>query len=733
MKRISLFIFFLMAAVVMNAANIDKVAASRVARTFASEKGLMMNLQQEPIVYSTTAGTMDAASAPVFYAFNAADEKGFVLVAAQDCEDNVLGYCTSGTFSADNLPSNMRFWIEGMSREMVVAAETGQLTTFNNAIPKAAIEPLCTSTWNQDAPYNNYCPVYSGQRCPTGCLATALAQVMYYHKWPTGQVNSIPGYRTDTKRINRPDLPATTFDWTSMRDNYRSTDTDGDAVAELMNYVGQAVFMDYTPEGSGASEYIIPNAISEYFGYPKSAKRLARSLYTISQWEDIVYNEIACNRPVLYCGYTPNWEGHAFVCDGYDGNGMFHINWGWGGYGDGYFRLAVLNPYNTSSSGAASTDDGFSEGQVIVAGIQPAAGAEIAQPWPLSSLSYANTSITAKIQAIAGGSHQVALVTIDDNGNMTPVMNPVTRTFYTNSTSSVTFNISSLAAGDYDLYVAVRANGTEEWTKVGGVTQYAEVHVSAAGGITTVMHPVFDVVVTNMRFPKSVIVGHLSSVEFSLKNNADEFEGKLFVACGPNNSMTTQCGSVNVGMMPGDEYTTSISVVPPVTDNLTVWVATDEKFNNIIGQHTFCNYDITVAGSVVEWDPTKVTITLKNNSASPYNNQIYANIYQDGVKKALGSLTYDVEIPSGGTTNIECTLNFDKAKKYYITLQHITGELNATKKTISEKVYVQYDANGIAEIIADPVTAKTYTISGQQVRDDYKGIVIQNGKKTVRR
>lgn len=722
-------IFCLVAAVTLSASNIDKTTASRLAASFVNGKGLKMDLLAEPVSYTTSMDGQDLTTKPLFYAFNATNNKGFVIVAAQDCNDNILGYSTSGTFAIDCMPETMRFWIEGISHELERAAELGYDAYSTNSTARAAIDPMVTSTWNQDAPYNDECPEYGGQRCPTGCLATAVAQIMYYHRWPVGPVDEIPAYRTDTKRIYRPALPSVTFNWQDMRDSYRSSDSDGAPVAQLMSYVGQSVYMDYAPEASGASDYYVPSALSDYFGYSRSSKRMSRYLYTVSQWEDIIYNELTNQRPVLYCGYTPNWEGHAFVCDGYDGEGLYHINWGWGGYGDGYFRLAVLNPFSTSGIGAASTDDGFSEGQVVVVGIQPTGNADVMQPWPLLSLNYSNNNVTAKIQTMAGGSHEVSLATISDDGTITPVISPVTRTFYTSGTSSATLSLLSLSAGDYKLYVVVRASGTEDWTRVGGISQYADVHVAASGDITVEMHPVFDVTVTDIRFPKTVISGRLTCMEIALKNNADEFDGKLYVACGPNEDMTTQCGSVSVGMMPGDEFRTSISIVPPVVDNLTVWVATDDKFNNIIGKHTFCNYDISIVNSEVEWDPAKVTITLQNNSPSAYQNQIFANIYQDGVKKALGSLTYDVDILPGGTADLECTLNFDKNKKYYITLQHIIGELNNGKKTIPNKVYVQYEASGITDHYADSENSYTHNVSGQQVGRDYKGIVICNGKK----
>jgi hypothetical protein len=206
----------------------------------------------------------------------------------------------------------------------------------------------------------------------TGCAATAMAQVLYYHQWPEQTLTTIPAYTTRTRKINCPAIPQTTIDWDLMRDSYGASsivDSQRKAVSTLMKLCGQALQMDYTSEASGAYSEDNTNALVTYFGYDKSAQYVMREHFSGDEWETMIYTEVAQGRPVLYSGLSEG-GGHAFVVDGYDGDGLFHVNWGWGGMSDGYFLLSVLNPDNTSGIGSSESTDGYSYSQDAVIGLQ---------------------------------------------------------------------------------------------------------------------------------------------------------------------------------------------------------------------------------------------------------------------------------------------------------------------------------------------------------------------------
>lgn len=349
-------------------------------------------------------GSNKLESVPVeadgIYAFNL-ENGGFIIASADSRTLPVLGYSTTGSIDWDNMPENMREWLKSYDEAI---ASLGNRTDFvdGNATNAAGtrqvrtkVEPLIKTRWYQDAPYwdqvplyNGANPNYKGKNCYSGCVATALAQVMYYYKWPKTVPNGIPDYYISTsyngiqKDWHIDALPPVTFEWENMLETYsrfnpetRQYDQLGDniqrnAVATLMRYCGQAAHMKYSPEESGAQPSSYLTALIDFFNYESAQYLSTRYAYSIDEWEKIMYDEVSAGRPVLYAGFTES-GGHAFICDGYEESGLFHINWGWNGIGDGYFSLSVLNPYDNSSAGSGSSGIGFSRNQSAVIHINP--------------------------------------------------------------------------------------------------------------------------------------------------------------------------------------------------------------------------------------------------------------------------------------------------------------------------------------------------------------------------
>ena len=324
------------------------------------------------------------------YAFNL-EGGGYVIASGDSRALPVLGYSDTGTIDWDRMPDNMRAWLKSYDEAMATLGDTKAfadgVSTYGQKTraPREAIDPLIKTQWNQLEPYWNDTPPYDGanpdwqgQPSLTGCVATAMAMVMNYYQWPKEACTEIPAYDLTTAHENVEKvwhidaLPPTTFDWDQMLDNYETSEGTPEqqaAVAKLMRYCGQACKMEYTPEFSGSTPQYVVEALIRYFGYQNTVHVAHRMYYSIDGWEDLVYQELANGRPVQYAG-SSDVERHIFVCDGYDGNGLFHMNWGWGGYCDGYFSLSVLNPYdNHAISGLSSI--GYCMGQDAVIGVQP--------------------------------------------------------------------------------------------------------------------------------------------------------------------------------------------------------------------------------------------------------------------------------------------------------------------------------------------------------------------------
>lgn len=316
------------------------------------------------------------AQAEPYYAFNRGQGQGYVLVAGDDKIETVLGYTDKGEFDYQALPDNMRSWLERQTRYIEYVQSHPDYVRAKVPV-HPAITPMVKTTWNQGSPYNDECPMYfSLGRSVTGCVATAMAQVLFYQKDKsvTETQADMPAYDTWTEhptfgKLHVQGIPAgSPIDWDNMLNSYNNggTAVQKKAVADLMHYCGVSVNMDYTNTASGAQSYAVADAMNKYFGYT-TARYVQQTNYNDEGWDALVYNELEQGRP-LYLSGANSEAGHAFVCDGYDGNHCFHINWGWGGASDGYFLLNSLNP---SSQGIGGSGDGYSAYEDAVIGCEP--------------------------------------------------------------------------------------------------------------------------------------------------------------------------------------------------------------------------------------------------------------------------------------------------------------------------------------------------------------------------
>ncbi|MBD5285376.1 MAG: T9SS type A sorting domain-containing protein [Bacteroides sp.] len=320
-----------------------------------------------------------------FYVFNTGANDGFSIISADDCISPLIGYADSGSFDPENIPDNMREWLKSYQRQIEAIIASGVVATQSRAAAsRASIAPMVTTRWNQSSPYNNDCPMDGNNRSVTGCVATAMAQVMKYHNWPVkGAGSNTYTWKNSAgeQKSLYMDFSTTTFDWANMTDTYSSasTATQNAAVATLMAACGYSVNMNYSSNESGAMSPMIAYALTKYFNYDGGIQYLLRDYYGIEEWENKIYAELAAKRPVVYDGVTGTNAGHEFVCDGYD-NGYYHINWGWGGVSDGYFKLTLLTP-EVQGIGGSTSGYNFNQGATI--GIQKnTSGSTAAAPAP---------------------------------------------------------------------------------------------------------------------------------------------------------------------------------------------------------------------------------------------------------------------------------------------------------------------------------------------------------------
>jgi len=365
-------------------------AASNTSSQGMPGKAPVMREWKTAAVFNAT----DRTGQPYLYAVQAAQQEGFVLVSGDDRFADVLGYSDSGSLDEKLMPENMRAWLQGYIREMRYLDSIGYEPSVISRQPSAAgsqmsaIAPLIETTWNQGTPYNDLCPLdNSNKRSVTGCVATAVAQVVNFHmqhyNTPTAIIADIPAYTTKTQGLSVAGVPAGTSlpDRNLLLNSYSGTPTDAQktAVAQLMLYCGTGVQMNYGSGSSSASSSAVPKALINYFGFDATARQEKRSNYTYAGWKELIYGELATSRPVYYSGGSSG-GAHAFVVDGCDSNELFHVNWGWGGSSDGYFALSVMNPGDNSQIGASSSSDGYTIDQAAVVGVQLNSGETIDHP-----------------------------------------------------------------------------------------------------------------------------------------------------------------------------------------------------------------------------------------------------------------------------------------------------------------------------------------------------------------
>ena len=435
------------------------------------------------------------------FVYNASDKAtGFVIIAGSSLLDNpVLGYTESGAFDSNNLPCNFEWWLESTAK-YISALESGLITPPVLNAPSMAsrsdVSNFLKSTWNQTSPYNDKCPT----GCVTGCVATALAQVLYYYKQPSATTKAIPEW-TDANGHSYSSIPSgTPLNLSSCTDTYTSSSstTAKNAVANLMQICGQAVYMKWGSESS-SGEFQAANALHQYFGYSHFIRDYPydTSIFTQEQWIDLIYAEIAAKRPVMFAGVTGS-SGHVFLCSGYQkSSDKFWINWGWGGSNDGWFSLFLFNPGGRNYSGsnsavigikpADSTTPDFPLLSEVYGAISTAATDEYNKTITRSSSSssftsnedlYVGACLTEVYSTYGSINFDLAMGIYKQDGTLVEIFgiknNFASYTGPNREDGSISYSwyhvpftvSSSVPAGTYNVFPVCRKNGTSKWYRM---------------------------------------------------------------------------------------------------------------------------------------------------------------------------------------------------------------------------------------------------------------------------
>ena len=481
MKK-SLFLLIALLPMLLFARPVSRNQAQQFAEEFLVQHGRnarvtkLSNVRKSQGKHTTT---------PPYYIFSY--DEGIVVASGDDRLPLVLGYSTSNTLSPDGtMPAAMEGWLDEIEdllnripeSEDTEAASPRRQRFAQQPADRLPVEPIITAQWYQREPYNLTCPEYleTGLRSITGCVATAMAMAMSHYRYPAYTLAAIPKYTytgdyegVQTK-ITVPAMPKDLFiDWDNIVDFYDTlhphTPVQDTAIANLMMYAGKAVKMQYTPSSSGAYSINVAPALKDCFGYPSSVIHQRRECFSSDEWDELIYNELANDRPVIYCGATSS-SAHAYIVDGYESNGYYHVNWGWGGTYDGYFLLDVLNPRNYDRTAAVSTREGYVQSSVAVVGITT----ETVTPVPARLLMelHRNTADSlyyrSRNYTTCPTNFDIAIAQLDDEGEIVRVLDSIENVAYTNTsikTHGFAINIST--KGTYNVAFISRVSGTIDW------------------------------------------------------------------------------------------------------------------------------------------------------------------------------------------------------------------------------------------------------------------------------
>lgn len=445
---------------------------------------------------------LQTSGEPAFYVFNRGEEDGFILISAEDRTHTVLGYADEGSWDATNMSDATRAWIDlycqSISRVATVPAfASTQAPRYKAKQNKqyTAISPICQTKWGQGNPYNLLCPMYNGSRSVTGCVATAAAQIMKVHAHPTrGTGTSSYKWKSDTgDSITLSVSPgSTTYQWSQMLNSYSSSATtvQKNAVATLMYHCGVVSEMGYTSSASGTSNNKMLAGMVNHFDYDPGVEVLVKDCMKESDFVDGIFSELQQGRPVMFSARTKNDEGHAFVGDGIDADGLVHINWGWNGVCDGYFRVSAMDPDNQGTGGSVS-NDAYTVNVLAYTHIRPNNNGSYKYTITSDSVYPYETTVdraqgyvilradvfqNLSISTLYGTSS--ALKVYDANGNFLRYCDYADYSYdglppgYYYYSQAVVGDVSNLAVGNYYISPVVKINGTYIPVQVKGFSDY---------------------------------------------------------------------------------------------------------------------------------------------------------------------------------------------------------------------------------------------------------------------
>ncbi|MDP4278325.1 MAG: thiol protease/hemagglutinin PrtT [Bacteroidota bacterium] len=721
--------------------------------------------------------TADNDGQPRLYVFNVGDNHGFVMVSADNAVKPILAYSHEGTFPSGNFPDNLKKWIDFYQKEISQAIELAPLNktaidgTTQTLRSTSAVSPLLGKiAWNQDDPFNLLCPysaTYS-ERTPTGCVATAMAQIMDYYKWPAkGSGSHTYTFNLNSKSTTlKANFALTTYHWDNMLDYYGSnaTKVQDTAVATLMYHCGVATEMKYDIANNGGSSAGVDDAgiaLKTYFGYDSDIQSYWRQFYSKNDWQQLIKNELDAGRPILYSGSNES-GGHAFVCDGYDSDGLFHINWGWGGSANGYYELSALLP---SSSGTGGSDDGYAQNQIALMGIQKENG--VAQTTTqlgtygmgLTSSKTAISNINSEKLDVSFGflnyginsfSGLLGLVAYKDGSPVKTLiqgsLSNLFKYYGTDSTSFSDVSLSGLSSGNYQLYLTWEPTGGASWNKVLATAPwYSYLDLTINGSSATLKTPSTTsalALASQIQPDGNQYTNKTGRFNIQIKNEGDEFYSNLnlYLYSASDTSVHQFLGQQTVNFIKNETKDLSFTGIIKLKPGNYYAVAMFDSSNlfstnsyTLVGQSTLpiCQFTVlnepaspslslktplswTAGDTINQNDQVELSANVANNGGF-FDSEMIAFIFPStgGYSLSyLGPKTIFIDTTETKSVNLKGSINLDPGKYYAVLYYYNNSDWNLFTRsdsayitfTIAQpKIVVPADEDSTIQLTVNPV------------------------------
>lgn len=639
--------------------------AYKFTNSLNSEKNSRLQPQSLQLAAQSTSGS--------WYAYNFSPAKGFIIVSGDSRTAPILGYSNNSNFNIDSIPPQLAWLLEAFDQHISSNTESASLESVENVVATqnshTDINALITSEWGQGAPYNAQCPSLNGETSVTGCVATAMAQVLRYSQLPQSECNGIPAYSYEiTYNGNKytptiDSLPPTTFDWSAMTDKYtnESNSTAQEAVAKLMRYCGQSVEMVYSPATSSAITSNALSALTNYFGCDSDVRYLKAEYFSDSAWAEKLYDELLQQRPILLSGQSTS-SGHAFICDGYEASsGFFHINWGWSGSYNGYFDITLLKP-NGTGTGGGSANAKYNQSVCGVFGIKAEDGVNddvndriTVLGLDTTTTKYTRTSIdkgfyvTLKMelenQTGKANNYAIGYVCYDENNNLISETTCYdNKTFDVGLSSTITSKRTILAGktGTYRYVPVCKLRNEGNWVEcVNADCYYYTMIVTDTDLYLYVGDPnnpteaeVKSIKANSLTFEGNKVVGNSLKLIVNITNDGNtNYNGDIYFI-DSYNSTNYYIGSTNVKLAKGETADLYLTITPSVatTHNIQIY----KKLTN----NTFYYSDLLISAEVeiTEQGTDIKNIDSKNQTFDAYD--INGHLLKKG-------LTNKCDLPQG--------------------------------------------------------------------------------------